>query len=57
MKWDNDKFRDEKYLIFDAIVAFMNMYPDKRASEISIKDLIDLIDGFFEEQSKVENEK
>jgi len=50
MKWDKDEFRNEKYHLFDAIVAFMNLHSPETCDKISIKDLVDFVDGFIKKQ-------
>ena len=50
MQWDNDPLKNEKYLILDAIIKFSRTFRGKDPSEISMKDLSDFIDDFFEEE-------
>ena len=51
MLWDNDEFNLEKYMIFDAIVAFMHLHSPETCDKISIKDLTDFVDGFIEKKN------
>jgi len=49
VKWDNDAFRYEKYLIFDAVLEFSKTHEGESFSEVSIKDLADFADYFCEQ--------
>ena len=49
MKWDNDPHRTLKWFIVDAI---RDNLPEKEASQISIKQLIDAIDNMIKELLK-----
>lgn len=48
MKWDNDPLRYEKYLIFDAIIEFSKAFRFKEPYEISMGDLTEFTDKFFD---------
>jgi len=47
MKWDGDPFREQKYLILDAIIKFSFDFRDKDASKISVRQLSEFIDKFM----------
>jgi hypothetical protein len=47
MKWNNDPDRYEKYLLLDCIIKFSNVFRDKDASEISLRQLFNFIDQFI----------
>lgn len=53
MKWENDFFGNKKHMILDAIIAYSNKFRDKDASEISLKELTEFIDNFFERQNEI----
>lgn len=48
MMWDEDIFSEEKLSMLDAIIKFSNKFRDKTAEEISLRELINFIDEFFE---------
>lgn len=48
MKWDGDPLKYEKYLLFQGIIKFAKICEGKEFKEISIKNLTDFIDKFFE---------
>lgn len=47
MKWDDDPWRYEKFLVMDAIIKFSASMEGKEIGSISIKILQDFIDEFF----------
>ena len=52
MKWDNDRFSYEKHLVMDVIIKFSETFEGKDHSKISIKELTDFIDKFFERKNE-----
>ncbi len=48
MIWDNDPRKNEKLFVMDSIIKFSLKFHGKDSSEISMKDLSDFIDEFFE---------
>ena len=50
--WKDDGYQKEKDLVFDAIVNFSNKFRDKDPSLISLKELKDFINTFFDEKVK-----
>jgi len=50
--WDNDSLGNKKHMILDAIIAFGNKFRDRDASHISLKELTDFIDKFFEKDNE-----
>jgi hypothetical protein len=50
MKWENDPHRFYKELIFDAILAFGRIIKSKEMYEISIRDIYNFVDDFFEKR-------
>ena len=52
MKWKNDEFIYEKYLLLDAIIEFGNKFRDKDASKISLSELTDFIEKFMDKKNE-----
>lgn len=48
MMWDDDIFSEQKLLMLDAIIKFSNKFRDRGPEQISLRELIDFIDQFFE---------
>jgi len=53
MMWDDDNLKYEKYLVFDSIVKFNEVFEGKNSASISIRELHDFIDEFFEKRDLV----
>jgi len=52
MLWDDDALKYQKQISLDVIITFSRVFRGKDPSEISVKDLIDFIDEFFETKGK-----
>lgn len=48
VKWDGDPLKYEKYLMMEGIIKFSQTCEGKEFGEISIKNLTDFIDKFFD---------
>lgn len=57
MKWDNDPYRDQKRQIFDAIVALGNYQDRENFGSLTVRQLNDFIDKFFDDLSVEANKK
>jgi|GEM_PF-2160422 len=55
MMWDNDPWKDEKHLLFDAIMRLTLKYDGKNLLEISLKELHEFIDEYFEQNGTCES--
>ena len=49
MKWGNDRFKYDKYLLLDGLVKFGNTFKERDPSSISFKEVCDFIDIYVEE--------
>lgn len=56
MKWDKDPLKYEKYLLYDGIIQFSKMCDGKDFGDISIRDLSNFIDKFFQKHNLTEDE-
>lgn len=52
MKWYDDPYREEKYQLFDAIIALAREQNCEAFGNISIRQVTDFIDKFFDSQIK-----
>jgi myosin-crossreactive antigen len=48
MHWDEDPLKQKKYMIFDAIVIFINIYLERHKVSITVDELTTFIDKHIE---------
>lgn len=48
MKWENDGFAYEKWLLFDGIMKFLQYFEHNELQTLTVSNLADFVDGYFD---------